>query len=323
MKSHKVIYILSLCIWLSIASCSSKKGCADPNAINYKANAKIDDGLCEYANTFAILKPIVTLKALFNETSGLEWIQGNVWTFGDSGNPATIWTIDTGNGNYNELITFTGGINVDWEDISDDSNHIYIGDIGNNYGDRVDQAIYVIPIIDTSILKKNNKTNFDLIHYSYPDQTDFRKNALNNYDAEALVYIDNYLYIFTKRHGDLHTHLYQIPAQPGTYVATLLGRFDSKGIITGVDISPNKKTMVLTGFNPISNNAFLWVFRDLAIPSLLETKKILVDLGPRTNLNVGQIEAVTFVNNDSILISNENYKNIQPSLYGLNISAIK
>ncbi len=323
MKSRKVIYILSLIVGLSTVSCSSKKGCTDPNALNYKDKAKIDDSSCEYANTFASLKLITTLKSLFNETSGLEFIQGNVWTFGDSGNPATIWTIDTGNGNYNELITFTGGVNVDWEDISADSSHIYIGDIGNGYGDRVDQAIYIIPIIDTSVLKKNNKTDFDLIHYSYPDQTDFRKNSLNNYDAEALVYIDNFIYIFTKRHGDLHTHLYQIPSQQGIYIANLLGRFDSKGVITGADISPDKKTMVLTGFNPISNHAFLWVFRDVKTSSLFDNKKIYVDLGLRTNPNVGQIEAVVFVNNDSILLSNENYKNIPPSLYGLNISAIK
>ncbi len=326
MKSRKVIYILSLFVGLSTVSCSSKKGCTDPNAINYKEKAKIDDSSCEYANTIANLKLIVLLNSIFNESSGLAWIQGNVWTFDDGGGGALISSIDTAKGNANEAITVNGGFNTDWEDISTSDSSIYIGDIGNNNGDRTDLTIYIIHKIDTSILNikgsgKSNKANPEQIYYSYPDQTDFRKNVLNNYDAEALVYIDNYLYIFTKRHGDQHTNLYQIPAQPGTYKAVLVGSFDTKGLITGADVSPDKKSLVLTGFNPASDKAFLWVIRDLKLPSLLDNKKIMVDLGPR--ITVGQIEGVTFVNNDSILVSNEQYKNIPPSLYGLNISAIK
>lgn len=324
MKSRKVICVLSLFVGLSTVSCSSKKGCTDPNAINYKEKAKIDDSSCEYANTTAKLKLIVELKSIFNENSGLVWYQGNVWTFDDGGGGAIIYSIDTAKGNDDEDITLTGAFNIDWEDISSDDSNFYIGDIGNNNGDRADLTIYIIHKIDTSILSlkgSTHKANPDLIHYNYPDQTDFRKNAMNNYDAEALVYIDNYLYIFTKRHGDQHTNLYQIPAQPGTYKAFLVGSFDTKGLITGADVSPDKKSLVLTGFNPASDKVFLWVIRDLKLPSLLDNKKIMVDLGPRTT--VGQIEGITFVNNDSILLSNENYKNVPPSLYGLNISAIK
>ncbi|MDZ4758860.1 MAG: hypothetical protein SGJ10_12085 [Bacteroidota bacterium] len=321
MKSRKVVYILSLLVALSTMSCSSKKGCTDPNAINYKQKAKVDDSSCEYANTAANLKLIVVLKSLFKENSGLAWVQGRVWSFSDGGGEPALYCIDTAKGDDNENIAINGASNIDWEDIATDGKNYYIADMGNNNGDRSDLSVYIASVIDSSVLKKNNSVPSYLIHYTYPDQTDFRKSVNNNYDAEAIVYLDNYLYIFTKRHGDLHTSLYRIPAQEGTYKATLLGSFDSKGLITGADISPDKKSLVLTGFNPTSDKAFLWVLRDLKSPSLLDNKKILVDLGLRSA--IGQIEGIAFVNNDSILVSNEQYKSVPPSLYGLNISAIK
>lgn len=321
MKRGKLTIILFLLVVVGGFSCSSKKGCTDPTAINYKEKAKIDDSSCEYANTTASPQKIVELKSIFNENSGLAWVQGRVWSFTDSGGDPVLYCIDAVKGDDNENISITGAFNVDWEDIATDGKNYYIGDIGNNNGNRTDLGIYIAPVIDSTVLKKNNKSNPELIRFSYPDQTDFRSSANNNYDAEAMLYLDGYVYIFTKRHGDNHTNLYRVPATPGTYKATLLGSFDSKGLVTGADLSPDKKSLVLTGFNPISEKAFLWVFRDLNAPSLFTSKKILVDLGLRTS--IGQIEGITFVNNDSVLISNENYKNIPPTLYGLNISAIK
>ncbi len=59
--------------------------------------------------------------------------------------------------------------NTDWEDIAQDENYIYLGDIGNNSGNRKD--LHILRISKNSILKDTPK--IDIISFSYPDQTDF------------------------------------------------------------------------------------------------------------------------------------------------------
>src|ERR1700740_2393838 len=91
-------------------------GCTDIQATNYNASATINNGSCLYpvTNLTTVLKvntPAVT------ENSGIEWINGNIFTFGDSGNPPEIYKIDTITGNVLQTIHVTNFNNTDWEDI--------------------------------------------------------------------------------------------------------------------------------------------------------------------------------------------------------------
>jgi hypothetical protein len=60
--------------------------------------------------------------------------------------------------------------NTDWEEISQDSSYIYVGDFGNNYqGNRTD--LHILRIEKKSFLL--NQPIIDTISFSYSNQTDF------------------------------------------------------------------------------------------------------------------------------------------------------
>lgn len=320
-KEYHLTYIwLIICI-LTISSCSSKNGCTDTAATNFNESAKFDDSTCVFP-TFDI-KPdsILDLKTKFNENSGLLWSNNRIWTHTDGGGETKLFSIDTSDGGEKENIFLSNTLNTDWEDIAQDQEYFYVGDFGNNSGNRTDLVVYKFRKTADSLIKNNNKTSVEEIHFHYPDQTDFRKDLTNNFDCEAMIVKDGFVYLFTKRHKDLRTRLYRIPAIAGDYTADLRGQFYSKGVITGADISPSKQSITLTGYNPIDNSAFLWVMRNFKEDQFFNSKKFKVNLGLRTQ--VGQIEGVCYYADDSLYLSNENYQTIPPTLYKINISQVK
>ena len=78
------------------------------------------------------------------ETSGLLFFNGKIITHKDSGNAANLYELDSVNGNILRIIAINSVTNTDWEDITQDENHIYIADIGNNNGNRTDLNIFKI-----------------------------------------------------------------------------------------------------------------------------------------------------------------------------------
>jgi len=149
------------------------------------------------------------LLEVVKETSGLLFIDGKIITHNDSGDDANLYELDSLSGNLQRTINITNATNIDWEDITEDENHLYIGDFGNNNGNRTNLKIYKILKSD---FKNNNAVTTEIISFSYEDQTDFtsRPNA-TNFDAEAIVFHENSLLIFTKNWIDLKTKkFYQI-----------------------------------------------------------------------------------------------------------------
>jgi hypothetical protein len=318
LKTTKLLLII--CI-LALCSCSSKSGCTDSAANNFSSESKYDDTSCVY-HTFNI-KPdsFLQLKTKFNENSGLLYSNQRIWTFTDGGGETKIFSIDTSDGGEKENIFLNNSLNTDWEDIAQDDEYIYVGDFGNNNGNRTDLVIYKIKKIADTLIKNNSKASIETISFNYPDQTDFRKAEINNYDCEAMIVKDESIYLFTKCHKDLKTRLYKIPKQSGTYTAELKGLFNTNGLVTGADISIDQKSITLTGYNPYTNDAFLWVLKNFKDNQFFTGNKYKVQLGSRNN--VGQIEGVCYINNDSLLLSNENYQSVSPTLYKISISQVK
>ena len=177
------------------------------------------------------------LPEVVKETSGLLFIDGKIITHNDSGDDANLYELDSLSGNLQRTINITNATNIDWEDITKDENHLYIGDFGNNNGNRTNLRIYKILKSD---FKNNNAVTAEIISFSYEDQTDFtsRPNA-TNFDAEAIVFHENSLLIFTKNWIDLKTNVYKIPTTIGNHKAVKISSANVAGLITGATVQNN------------------------------------------------------------------------------------
>ncbi|WP_299056252.1 T9SS type A sorting domain-containing protein [uncultured Polaribacter sp.] len=180
-----------------------------------------------------------------NETSGLLFFDGKIITHNDSGGQASLYELDSLTGNLTRTVAINNATNIDWEDITEDENHIYIADIGNNNGNRTDLAIYKIL---KSEFKNNTAVNSEIITFSYEDQTNFssQPNA-SNFDAEAIVAYKNHLLIFTKNWQDFKTNVYKIPIEQGNHTAIKVSSANIEGLITGGVFANNR--FFLTGYS--------------------------------------------------------------------------
>ena len=140
------------------------------------------------------LSKVTSLNDDIAETSGLIYFQNKLITHNDSGGMNALYEIDKADGNILRTVTINGATNVDWEDICQDDEYIYIGDFGNNSGNRTNLKIY--KVLKSDYLNSES-VNAQIIEFDYADQNDFTSSPNNNnFDAEALISYDGSLYVF-------------------------------------------------------------------------------------------------------------------------------
>ena len=220
-------------------------GCTDPMATNYNPEATVNDGGCKYA--LARIKNTVlgTLDSLMQGTSSLFYWNHNYWTYNDHKDNC-LYRIDSTNAATVENICLKKLRNRDTEEIVQDAQYLYFGDIGNNSGKRKD--LQILRIRKDAI--QNKAYRIDTIRFSYEDQTDFtaRPNA-TDFDCEAFVVTKDSIYLFTKQWVSRKTTVYSLPKTPGTHVAHRRGTFNVKGLITGATYLPEYQLIVLCGYD--------------------------------------------------------------------------
>lgn len=261
----------------------------------------------------------VTLKGIFpyflRESSGLCFTNGNLWSFGDSGNPAWLFRIDSSTGAIMQTVEITNYTNTDWEDITADPDFIYIGDFGNNKGNRTDLKILKIKksaITDTpSVIN----LNAEAINFSYADQADFISNDNTDFDCESVVAAGDSLYIFSKDHGDLQTRCYALPKIPGTYAVAPKATFNTAGKVTAAAYDPVTHELALLGYADQKLKSFIWFFDNFNGTDFFggTSKKIAIE---QSNL-AWQTEGLDFISATRLMMSCETTPGNPASLYSV------
>ncbi len=200
---------------------------------------------------------IASLDEQIDETSALLNIDGSIFTLNDSGDEANLYQVDTISGNVLRTIHITNATNHDWEDLTQDDEYIYIGDFGNNDGDRTNLGIYKIS--KQAVMEGDDNIPAERIAFFYANQTDYTPAHHNtDFDCEAIVSYGDSLYIFTKNWVSKRTDLYTLPKEPGNYFTTKKASFYVGGLITAAVMDEEAKELTLLGYK--IGQVFIWKF---------------------------------------------------------------
>lgn len=296
----KKIFILFF-LFVSV-SYAQTKGCTDSLAKNFNPKATENDGSCEYVSTKIRVKFTKKLSDSIAETSGLITSENLLWTHNDDMS-TTLYGMDT-KGKIKKKINLEGVKNNEWEEISQDSSYLYIGDFGNNIaGNRKD--LYILRIEKKSIL--NPTPAIDTISFSYSNQNDFDTKIeanTTNFDCEAFVVSKDSIYLFTKQWESEKTGVYSLSKNPGTHIAKLKETLNVEGLITGATLLPQEKGVVLCGYSHFLQ-PFVYLLYGYKNNDFSTGNKRKIKL----SLLFHQIEAITTENGLLFYVTNEATKN--------------
>lgn len=262
---------------------------------------------------------LVTLDPKLKEISGIEVDKaGKFWGINDGGNKAELHQIGK-DGKIHKTITVTNAKNLDWEDMTqDDFGHFFIGDFGNNDNIRKWLTIYKI---ENPIDIKTNETQAEIIKFTFPKQLNFPPiSSEKNFDLEAFVFYKRKLYLFSKNRTepfDGDTNLYKIGDHADNYQADFISNFNTCTTyeklcwITSAALSPDRSKLVLL------DSERLWLFENWQGDDFFSGDAYKIDLGIVT-----QKEAVTFLDENTIIFTDEEFVGIGRNSYMIKLDEV-
>ena len=266
------------------------------------------------------LKPyeISVLPEALKESSGLSIIDNRLLSFNDSGNTPDLFEVNPKDASI--LKTYHVNVpNVDWEALTNDGKNLYIGDFGNNLGSRKDLTIYRVPFNSEVVdLKSDQK-----IEFFYPEQKDFSpKNLSNDWDAEAMIFHEGKIHLFTKEWASKKVSHYLVDPEISEKQAAQKVEEVYLGYVV-TDATFHNGTLYLIGYTK-GAEIYLTSFQQSKNGTFFDGEVNRYFLGSATRF--GQIEGIT-ATDEGLYISGEalNLKiiNAKQRLYFLPFKALK
>jgi hypothetical protein len=313
----RITIITSILLYLQCLCCKAQvQGCTDILATNYNAAATINNGSCVYSvTTYTPPIQVNSISSTLDETSGLQIVNKDLWTFNDSGGDPAIYKIDSLTNTILQKVTLGGATNVDWEDIAFDGTYIYIGDFGNNdNGARTNLKIYKVPVAaipphTTNATYTVAANLIQVINFTYADQpqppvAQSNTNTIK-YDCEAMLIDSGKIHLFTKDRANLSTTHYIInTTNAGTYALTPVETLATNYLVTAADKAPNQQVIILYGYQKTGAGLhFIHLLSNYYNGLYFNGNKRKLDLPDATIM--GQGEGITFRDDSTGYISNE------------------
>jgi hypothetical protein len=275
-------------------------GCTDPLASNYNPVATINDGSCAYNATAVSPSASVNLVNVLAETSGLIKWNNQLWTHNDS-DDINLYALDTLNGSIKLTQPLPGTENTDWEEISQDSGFVYVGDFGNNQnGNRTD--LKILKISKTSLL--SGLPSIEIINFSYSNQLNYTPTGANNtdFDCEAFIVSSDSIFLFTKQWVSNKTSVYALSKQPGTHIAKFKSTYNVQGLITAAVYKEAENLIALSGYS-ISLQPFIYLLYDFNDHNFFGGNKRKISL----SLPFHQVEGIATTEGLKYYLTNEKF----------------
>ncbi len=283
---------------------------------NHSSQKQTSDGFQE-EKEIPVLTPqffIPEISSKLPENSGMMVYNDLFWGFNDSGGKNLIYGFNE-SGEVKKEIELKDARNRDWESISQDKKNIYIGDFGNNLGTRENLCIYKIKKKDLK-KEKEQKVEIKRIDFSYASQKRFIfPDRSTPFDCEAMVAFEGNLYIFSKNWKNFTTTVYKIPTQKGEYELHPLDTFNVNGLITGADISPDKKQLALVGYK--NYKSFIWLFTNFKGDDFFKAESCYYKLD---KVDGSQTEGICYYNDSTLLVSCEKSRAFKQQVFLFNLN---
>ena len=296
-------YFSYLLFLLVITACNSVPG----NKMGNKNESKV----IKLISGSIVYQPVLLCDSLsfkVNEQSGMLWYNNLFWVNNNSDCEPKLYAYNNA-GQIETELEITNAKNIDWEALADDKDYIYIGDFGNNYGDR--KNLRVLRLAKSEIEKKT-KVEIEEIGIEWTDQEDFSRRKQNHdFDCEAFLSYGDSLYYFTKNWANLKTRMYVSSKKAGHENLKPKAEFNVDMLVTGADISSDGKLLALVGYK--NYLSYLMLFSEFEGTDFFGGECLRIDMSP---LGGVQTEGVVFGENDSLYISTEETK-LPQSLYKL------
>jgi hypothetical protein len=242
-----------------------------------------------------------------NEQSGMVWHKNLFWVINDSDCMPELIAYNK-EGKLKKSIHISNAQNIDWEDLAEDDNYIYIGDFGNNKGAR--KNLRVLRVLKSDM--KNKEVTVDSITFAWADQKNFKKrNMKHDFDCEAFFAYGDSLYFFTKNWANKKTRLYSMSKLPGDYKLKPIAEFDTGFMVTGADITADGKSVALVGYK--NYRTYMMLFTNIKGEDFFAGDALRLDL---ESLGSAQTEGLVFTDKNELYINTEETKQAQ-ALYKL------
>jgi len=251
------------------------------------------------------------IPAELDEISGMVDYGDLLWCHNDGDNAPELIALNKQTLQVEKRLTVKNSENTDWEELTQDEQHLYIGNFGNNLGAREDLSIY---IIDKSDLQAagDTITPSGIIRFSYEDQTEVTpvEEFTTPWDCEAFVSTGDSVLLFTKDWASQKTAVYSLPASPGTYTARFRYRADVGGLVTGASWAAGTRELLLLGYTDYTPFLVVVSGFDPENPVFRDSRKIRF-----AEFFGAQTEAICHAADGSVLVSCETSPLIKATLY--------
>lgn len=267
---------------------------------------------CSAAQDKSPLSVKTLLPKELKEISGINADGADIWAITDKPH-ATFYRLDL-SGKLKEQVEVTNAEATDVEAVASDADFLYIGDVGDNTGDRIERKI--IKVAKANIKNQQSaKVTGEVIEFNFAGEAQTEDKKQNNFDCESLLSYKDSLYIFTKDREDKETRLFVIPKTAGKYTARFIDSFNSKGLITDAALNTANNELALTGYNKGHKFPFIILFNNFTGNDFFsgDHKRISLADQPWD----WQLEGITYGNNGIVYFSCEGTKQVPATFYGI------
>ena len=243
---------------------------------------------CAGESTFIEGISITELDPELAEISGLTFNGSEFIAINDSGNGPFVYFLDSSDFTVKRKLEIPGVKNTDWEDLAWSDGKIYIGNFGNNFGNRRDLSLIAVnlPANDSSDLAVRQ------VDFAYSGQKSYLQKPYNHsWDCEALVVNGDSVLLFSKDWADRLCRLYLLEPDSENKVISPIDSLNFGFLITGSFYEDNTDRLYLCGYE--EENTYVAILDDFIKKGFRGSLRIMM----LDELRARQVESICVLDN--------------------------